>query len=125
MNIETKTVKGDISDYLKFGWKHTEDTSVRGSRGLHHTEHVLARDKDMNNYSALVALESKYFSYKRSLRQYEPMDGGIVFILFLLGIIPGLVYTIYKSKQFDSIETDNNYLKRKMNEILAQRAKLR
>lgn len=29
MNIETKTVSDEVSEYLKFGWKHTEDTSKR------------------------------------------------------------------------------------------------
>lgn len=67
MNIETKTVRNNVEEYLKFGWKHTEDTRVRSGR-TSHTEHILARDKDMENYRLIAALEAKYFNLKSQLK---------------------------------------------------------
>jgi hypothetical protein len=56
MNIETKTVRNNVEEYLKFGWKHTEDTRVRSGR-TSHTEHILARDKDITDEEFFEIME--------------------------------------------------------------------
>ena len=123
MNIETKTVSGDFSDYLKFGWEHTEDASRR--HGPHHsTVHVLARDKDTPNYRLIAALEAKYFSLKAQLKSYTPMDVGWSIVLFLLLIFPFVIYAAYKSSQKKKIDENNAKIHSQMNKILNEVATL-
>ncbi len=123
MNIETKTVRGDVKEYTYFGWEHTEDARV-GSGRHGHTEHVLARDKDMANYSLIKALESKYFALKSTKKTYTPMDGGLCLILFLMLILPGVIYVAFKLHQSSQIEEYNSSIDIKMSEILSEVKKL-
>ncbi len=119
MNIETKTIREDTSEYEKFGWKRTED--VRRRTGpVHHNEHVLARDKDMKNYRSIKTLEDKYFALKAQKQTYKLVDGTVCFILFLLFLIPGFIYVSYKSKQKENIEYENKRIQSKMDAILKE-----
>lgn len=123
MNIETKSVAGDISIYLKFGWKHTEDT--HGRHGPHYrTRHVLARDKDNPNYRLLAALEQKYFALKGQLKTYEPMDPLISILLFLLLILPFVFYANVKLTQKQEVEAHNAKIKAQMDKVLKEAAPL-
>lgn len=63
MNIETKSVRGNYDEYLKFGWEHTQDSPARSGRS-HYTAHILARDKDMENHRLIETLEKKVFLLK-------------------------------------------------------------
>ena len=119
MNIETKSVRGDVTDYIYFGWKHTEDTRVRGGRAGH-TEHILARDKDMPNYSLIKALETKYFALKSSIKSYTPIDGGTCFLLFLALFLPGVIYVAYKSIQKSKIDEHNVPIEMEMRKIITE-----
>ena len=121
MNIETKTVRKDISDYLKFGWKHTEDTSYRSGK-IYGTASVLARDKEMPNYKLIFALENKYFRLKSNIKIYKPINDNweVAVILFLLLVIPFVVYYIYKGKQKREINENNNRLRIEMHKVLEE-----
>lgn len=119
MNIETKTVRNNVDEYLKFGWKHTEDTRVRHGR-THHTEHILARDKDMENYRLIAALESKYFNLKGQLKTYQPMDPLWGIVAFLFFIIPFIIYAVVKSNQKSKIEEHNANIHRQMDAVLKE-----
>lgn len=116
MNIETKTLGGEYFDYTKFGWKHTKSNKVR--HGKHsYIEHVLERDRDMPNYSSVVALERKYFSLKSQLKTYDPMEPLVVFVSFICLIIPFIIYVSYKSNQKKQIESHNSNIRRQMDDI--------
>lgn len=123
MNIETKTVREDPKDYLYFGWKHTEDTRVRTGKARH-TEHILARDKDMPNYKLISALEKKYFTLRSMKKSCSPIDGGLCFILFVCLIFPGIIYLIFKVAEQSRIDNYNSPLEREMREILIEVKKL-
>ena len=123
MNIETKTIRGDVSDYLEFGWKHTEDKTVRHGPH-HHTEHILARDKDMPNYRLISALEAKYFSLASKKRTYQPMDPLWGIVAFVCLIIPFIIYAAVKSSEKKEIERNNAALQRQMDKILEEVAPL-
>lgn len=117
MNIETKQVRYDVNDYLKFGWEHTQDVSVRfGPR--HRKEHILVRDKDMPKYQVVVAYENKYFYLKRQLKELEEVSGLVAFALFLFFIFPGVIYLVLKNNNNKRIIANNNAIKKQMNKIL-------
>lgn len=119
MNIETKTVREDTTELEKFGWKHTEDTRVRSGR-LIHTEHILARDKDMPNYRLIAALEAKYFSLKTQKKAYKPMDRTWGFVAFLLFVVPFILYAVIKNSQKRKIAEHNASIQKRMNDILKE-----
>ena len=84
MNIETKSVRGNYDEYLKFGWEHTQDSPARSGRS-HYTAHILARDKDMENHRLIETLEKKYFYLKSQIKTYSPItDSPENFLLILL-----------------------------------------
>lgn len=119
MNIETKTVMNNVEEYLKFGWKHTEDTRVRSGR-TYHTENILARDKDMENYRLIAALEAKYFNLKSQLKTYQPMDPLWGIVAFLCFIIPFIIYAVVKSNQKSNIEANNANIRKQMDAVLKE-----
>lgn len=119
MNIETKTVMNNVEEYLKFGWKHTEDTRVRSGR-TYYTESILARDKDMENYRLIAALEAKYFNLKSQLKTYQPMDPLWGIVAFLCFIIPFIIYAVVKSNQKSNIEANNANIRKQMDAVLKE-----
>ena len=117
MNIETKIVRRDYSDYLKFGWNKSEEKRVRYGPH-HHTEYVLTRDIDIKNYPQIVDLERKYFSLKSQIKTYQPMDPLWGVVSFLCLIIPFIIYAVVKSNQKKEISANNDNLRRQMDAIL-------
>lgn len=117
MALETKLVREEVFEYLNFGWVHTEDTSVRSGRSSH-TEHVLARDTNRPNYRLIVALERKYFALRSQLKTYQPMDGWLSVLLFLLFIVPFVLYLLIKQFQKTNIEEHNAEIRRQMRKVL-------
>ena len=123
MNIETKAVRGDISEYLKFGWQRSGESTRR--HGPHHyTEIIIARDKDMPNYRLIAALDAKYFSLKSQKKTYEPMDPLWGIVTFLLFVIPFVIYALVKSSQKASIADHNEKIQKQMDAILKEVATL-
>ena len=125
MNIETKVVQaysyssyeGSKEEYLKFGWKHTEDTKVHAGRGYKQA-YVLARDKDMPNYNSLVQLEKEYFNLKYSKKTYLEMEWENVLIAFALLIIPGIIYVSLKLNQKKKIKEHNAEVQKQMDAVV-------
>jgi hypothetical protein len=123
MNIESKCVSTEVSEYLNFGWEHTEDVEKRYGR-TSHTEHVLVRDKGMPNYDLLKAYEEKYFNLKSQKRVYQEAEASTVILLFFLLIIPMVIYLAYKSKQKSDIAENNLYLDKEMKKVVEEAKEL-
>lgn len=123
MDIETISIRGPIDDYLIFGYQLSDDVRVRHGR-IHHTEHILVRDKNMKNYSLIRQLEASYFSLKRQLKTYKEIDKGTCLVLFLLFIIPGILYVVFKKEQKQSIDDYNQKIKAQMYRIESKAAEL-
>jgi len=121
MNIETKTVRNGVEDYLKFGWKHTEDIRTRHIKH-HHIESVLARDKDMPHYRLISMLEKQYFTLKSGLKSEIEIHWDVFFILLLLFIIPGVIYLSVCKRKNQEIQQQNAAIYRKMNEVAKEAA---
>lgn len=125
MRYEEITVYENIDLYKNFGWfVHDEVFSSRRVRsGRHHRTvethgYVLRRDMDMPHYKVLSAYQTKYFALKNSKKYYQPMDGLTVLLLFLMLIIPGIIYVSVKSSQKEKIEFHNEEVENEMRKIL-------
>ena len=59
----------------------------------------MERDKNLRNYITLKNLEDDYYKAKNSIKEYKPMNEGLALLLFLLLIIPGVIY-VSKKKIF-------------------------
>lgn len=72
----------------------------------------------MPNYDELVRLEEKYDAYENEKQKYEEMDLEVALVLYLLLLVPGIIYTVHKSKQKKEIEEYNNAIQQRMDKIL-------
>lgn len=124
MNIETTTVYGDYSEYLRFGWVYKGEKSVGNARNRS-TKHELERNKDIRNYEKIASLESEYFSLKKQIKFYNPVDPTTAVLLFLCLIFPLFIYLAVKSSQKNSFEEKNNLIRAKMNQIMKEAQQLR
>lgn len=120
MNLEVKKMQEkEHSQMMQFGWALKD--VIKENRGGHiRLTYIMTRDKDREHYDELVKLEQKYRTYKNSLKPYKPMDEGVTIILYLLFILPGVIYTIYKSKEKDEISAWNESLVAKMNKVVKE-----
>ncbi len=115
MNIETITVRRDVADYEKFGWKQT-DTRRTGGRARR-TEYILARDKDRANYRLIATLERKYFSLKAQLKTYQPIEPEIALLCFVLLVIPLFIYLGVKYHQKQEVMANNRTILEEMKKV--------
>ncbi len=123
MKTEQKEIKEEQKeDYLPFGWKIKDVYSKKVGRSCRRTIIVVERDLNQPNHSELVALQEKYMNLKVQLRTYIEMDELLTILLYLLFLIPGILYTIYKANQKKEIRT-NNYLLHQQMEKLKAKAK--
>lgn len=106
----------DIAPRRKFGWKNAKDFPEFPQEISNKAEY-LARDKDMPNYELIAALEKKYYATKGKLLTYEPANTFIVIILFLFGLLPLIVYLVYKSSQKNEYSDYNSKIRREMDSI--------
>ena len=72
----------------------------------------------MPNYDELVRLEGKYDAYENEKQKYEEMDLEVALVLYLLLLVPGIIYTVHKSKQKKEITEYNNAIQQRMDKIL-------
>ena len=127
-----KLVEGRDSQYkdvyLIFGYKEDvvrdEESKIKiGGKTYSEVSTItyLKRDYTRKNYDNLASLQNEYFELNR--RQHvkpKKMNKLLFFFLFLLGIIPAIIYAcVVKSKKKKHI--DNS---KRMNEILEEAKKL-
>ena len=99
------TIKDEESK-LKIGNKIYSDVN---------TVLYLKRDSNIKNYDKLKKLQDEYFNLARNKKKPKKINKFLLFILLLLGIIPGIIYLIsHNKKDFEKIN-DN-----RMDEILAE-----
>ena len=72
----------------------------------------------MPNYDELVRLEGKYDAYENEKQKYEEMDLEVALVLYLLLLVPGIIYIVHKSKQKKEITEYNKALEQRMDKIL-------
>ena len=72
----------------------------------------------MPNYDELVRLEEKYDAYENEKQKYEEMDLEVALVLYLLLLVPGIIYIVHKSKQKKEITEYNKALQQRMDKIL-------
>ncbi len=115
MNLETKEVsEKNHFEMMQFGWTIKDVIEKPAHRGRHISVFIMTRDKDSANYPKLAKLEQEYLSYKNSIRQYQPMNEVLTIVLYLAFLLPGILYTIYKTKEKSEITSRNNALRAKM-----------
>lgn len=117
MTIETKEVSESVyQEYCYFGWQFSQ--MVRGGgRGAHRTHAILVQNKDMLHYDEMQKLETEYMNLRSKLKKYERPDFSTYVILFLLFILPGILFAVYQSGKKSRIEEHNEEIEGKMDAI--------
>ena len=122
MTEEKKLLKKniiEINDNKLFGYKVVREEAI-GS-GKKRVEYVIMeRDKNLRNYITLKNLEDDYYKAKNSIKEYKPMNEGLALLLFLLLIIPGVIYVSKKRKEKKLIDANNQKMKREMARIIQE-----
>ena len=106
--------------YLAFGYvediTRDEESKLKIGNKIYsdvNTVLYLKRDSNIKNYDKLRELETEYFSLARNKKKPKKINKFLLFILLLLGIIPGIIYMVlHNKKDYEEINND------RMNEIL-------
>lgn len=122
MTEEKKILKKDIieiNDNKLFGYRVAREESI-GS-GKKRVEYVIMeRDKNLRNYITLKNLEDAYYKAKNNIKEYKPMNEGLALFLFLLLIIPGIIYVFKKRKEKKAIDANNQKMKQEMARVIQE-----
>lgn len=121
---ESKVVKSSF-DFGLFGWVNYKTEHHRhGPRTTH--EYYLERDLNLNSddIKRLNQLEIEYKVYSMSVWSKPCIDIEMVLMMFLLLIIPGIIYLIYAIKQLKKEKIQYEINLRKVEEIRKEAAAL-
>lgn len=110
--------KDYLEDIKNFGWVLKESYSKRCGRTTS-TYQVMTRDSSSTYYNNYRNLQNNYEEARNKLKEYVPMESDTVLILFLILIIPGIVYVIFKKKQKKSIEENNKRYREEMQNAIS------
>ncbi len=80
----------------------------------------MTRETSMEHYDDLRKLENEYEAAKSQIKSYRSMETSTVLLLFLLFIVPGIIYVNYKKCQKMDIDKNNLDCKNKMLQVLAE-----
>ena len=122
MKEEKRLLKKDIieiNDNKLFGYKVVREETIKS--GKMDVEYVIMeRDKNLRNYITLKNLEDAYYKAKNNIKEYKPMKEGLALFLFLLLIIPGILYVSKKRKEKKFILENNQKMKQEMAKIIQE-----
>ena len=122
MKEEKRLLKKDIieiNDNKLFGYKVAREETIKS--GKIDVEYVIMeRDKNLRNYITLKNLEDAYYKAKNNIIEYKPMKEGLALFLFLLLIIPGILYVSKKRKEKKFILENNQKMKQEMAKIIQE-----
>ena len=109
----------DINDNKLFGYKVAREETIKS--GKMDVEYVIMeRDKNLRDYITLKNLEDAYYKAKNNIKEYKPMKEGLALFLFLLLIIPGILYVSKKRKEKKFILKNNQKMKQEMAKIIQE-----
>jgi len=126
MDLETREeLDFDKVELLtKFRWKVTGkyEESYNTSSSLYGTKTVynLSRSKSIINYSKISELENEYFRLQNSIRKPLKMYKPTLIFLLLLGILPGIIYSINHGNKNRKIRKNNDSASTRMKKILEE-----
>ena len=122
MKEEKRLLKKDIieiNDNKLFGYKVAREETIKS--GKMDVEYVIMeRDKNLRNYITLKNLEDAYYKAKNNIKEYKPLKEGLALFLFLLLIIPGILYVSKKRKEKKFILKNNQKMKQEMAKIIQE-----
>ena len=122
MTEEKKLLKKDIieiNDNKLFGYRVArEETIGSGKKRVEYV--IMERDKNLRNYITLKNLEDAYYKAKNNMKEYKPMNEGLALFLFLLLIIPGIIYVFKKRKEKKFIDANNQKMKQEMARVIQE-----
>ncbi len=122
MTEEKKILKKDIieiNDNKLFGYRVVrEETIGSGKKRVEYV--IMERDKNLRNYITLKNLEDAYYKAKNNIKEYKPMNEGLALFLFLLLIIPGIIYVFKKRKEKKAIDANNQKMKQEMARVIQE-----
>ncbi len=122
MKEEKRLLKKDIieiNDNKLFGYKVAREETIKS--GKMDVEYVIMeRDKNLRDYITLKNLEDAYYKAKNNIKEYKPMKEGLALFLFLLLIIPGILYVSKKRKEKKFILKNNQKMKQEMAKIIQE-----
>ena len=122
MKEEKRLLKQDIieiNDNKLFGYKVAREETIKS--GKMDVEYVIMeRDKNLRDYITLKNLEDAYYKAKNNIKEYKPMKEGLALFLFLLLIIPGILYVSKKRKEKKFILKNNQKMKQEMAKIIQE-----
>ena len=109
----------EINDNKLFGYKVAREETIKS--GKMDVEYVIMeRDKNLRDYITLKNLEDAYYKAKNNIKEYKPMKEGLALFLFLLLIIPGILYVSKKRKEKKFILKNNQKMKQEMAKIIQE-----
>ncbi len=129
---EEEIVYGDevtavITERARMGWQVLYDIRKKTRKGLlkdpsflRKAKLVFFRRADFPYKNRVMELERRYDSLKAQKSVYRPMDPFNVFLLFLLLLIPGLIYVIVKARKKAKIRAKNSELDDSMIAIIRE-----
>ncbi|MFA6874730.1 MAG: hypothetical protein WCR16_03870 [Bacilli bacterium] len=114
-DLERKEVpNSEAGVYSSFGWE--KEKEVHRFRSI--AKAVLVRDKSRNNYAQLCQLEEEYQDYRNQIQPVPEIDVLTAILLFLLLIVPGILYVEIKKQKKGEILEENEEVKERMDTII-------
>lgn len=114
-NLERKEVpNSDAGIYSSFGWE--KEKEVHRFRSI--AKAVLVRDINRKNYDPLCQLEEEYQDYRNQIQPVPETDVLTAILLFVLLIVPGILYVEIKKQKRAEIKEENEEGKGRMDAII-------
>ncbi|MBP5444538.1 MAG: hypothetical protein J6Y28_00060 [Acholeplasmatales bacterium] len=102
-----------IDDLKAFRWQETQVVTERNGRASTRYQ-IMARDTTIANYNEYRKQEIEYEDAKSNIKIYNKMEFSTLLLLFLILIIPCIVYVTIKMIQKNSIKNNNEVCRARM-----------
>ena len=113
-----------VDDLTAFGWQRIQEIKEREGRNDIFYQ-LIGRETTHPLYQQYLELEEQYNEAEKHLWKYNKANALTAFILLVLGIIPGVLYIVYKTNQKSKYEKHNNECKQAMKDAVSKAKELK
>ena len=114
-----------VKDLKSFGWEVLEDEVYKRTNNAWKKYCIMVRQREIAHHGELVELEKEYEQARKSIKPLPKSNRVLAFFLFLILIIPGVIYVNVKKSQRKKTKNANKDAESRMREIAKKAESIR
>lgn len=114
-----------VKELKAFGWEIVDEEVYKRTNNAWRKYCIMVRQREIPHHNELVELEKEYEEVRKSIMPLPKGNRGLAFMLFLILLVPGIIYVNVKKSQRKKVRNANKEAEAKILEITKKAGSIR